>query len=514
MNNMNNRHERTIADRIRAALAALPERALAALALRAARRAKALGLARRLADGTLAAIPLSLTPEVLPRAALEARGRDARLLLSAASKLVLTEPALRARLAAHLPPFEREALEQRFSDAGRLAIARVDWFFEGPAHAGRHFALELNATIPAMEAYSDVAVRAVAETLAPKNTERIAALSGRNSDELLASLQARDAELGRAPATRAVLVHRPGDSQLPELGALVARWRELGVDARTVEVGDYALEPGTLVYRHIFGHRIAEGSAFAAAARAPREHRLWNPIAAHLELKVLMAELSAATAGDAEARAAAAGLTPDELACAHRTLPWTRPLARGATLGPDGARVDDLVRYVREHAKSLVLKTSAGYGGKGVVIGPVAATAAGREACAHFVAAGVEPTWENVVDAAAAQPADTWVVQRFVTSVPSRHLLVSADDGVAQWAQGEGGQPGLPGGRWGAGALHWGDVFVDASSYTGLGDGFVPGGGVCRFASGHIVNIVGGGGVAPLITEDAAALLLEELSAS
>ena len=54
------------------------------------------------------------------------------------------------------------------------------------------------------------------------------------------------------------------------------------------------------------------------------------------------------------------------------------------------------------------------------------------------------------------------------------------------------------------GATSWEDVFVDASTYTATGAYDVPGGGVARWARVGVVNIVGGGGVAPLIRTDVA----------
>jgi hypothetical protein len=56
------------------------------------------------------------------------------------------------------------------------------------------------------------------------------------------------------------------------------------------------------------------------------------------------------------------------------------------------------------------------------------------------------------------------------------------------------------------GALH-----VDISTYASLIEGVPTGGSVCRAAPGRVVNIVGGGGVAPLYSED---VLREALDAS
>ncbi|MFL5421063.1 MAG: hypothetical protein ACJ79Y_09890 [Myxococcales bacterium] len=55
-----------------------------------------------------------------------------------------------------------------------------------------------------------------------------------------------------------------------------------------------------------------------------------------------------------------------------------------------------------------------------------------------------------------------------------------------------------------------GPLHLDISTYASLVPGVPEGGSVVRGASGRVVNIVGGGGVAPLLPED---VLLEALDA-
>jgi len=83
--------------------------------------------------------------------------------------------------------------------------------------------------------------------------------------------------------------------------------------------------------------------------------------------------------------------------------------------------------------------------------------------------------WADLVERAADDP-NVWVVQELVAPVPARHLLVAG------------------------GAPEWHDVFVDINAYACLGVDARPRGGVCRASSSKIVNIAGGGGVAPLVT--------------
>ena len=51
-------------------------------------------------------------------------------------------------------------------------------------------------------------------------------------------------------------------------------------------------------------------------------------------------------------------------------------------------------------------------------------------------------------------------------------------------------------------------LHLDISTYASLIPGVPDGGSVCRAAPGRVVNIVGGGGVAPLFAEDVLADLL------
>ena len=114
-----------------------------------------------------------------------------------------------------------------------------------------------------------------------------------------------------------------------------------------------------------------------------------------------------------------------------------------------------------------MLKKSHDYGGKSVVIGRDAGPAGFRTALA----------------AARRDQPGSWVAQELIDSpATDRFFAVHV--------------PGEPV-RSGRGALH-----VDISTYASLVEGVPIGGSVCRAAPGRVVNIVGGGGVAPLYQED------------
>jgi hypothetical protein len=172
-----------------------------------------------------------------------------------------------------------------------------------------------------------------------------------------------------------------------------------------------------------------------------------NPVNGMLEAKALFARLS--EAADDGAMAALAGLDPVELAAARR-MPWTR------LHSPE--TVDRLIAG----RVGFVLKRSWDYGGKSVHLG-----------------AETEPAaWERVVrDAAADRRAGGFVAQEriFAARRPATRITPSG--------------------------LEPGSLYRDISTYSGLLP-VHPGGSVVRAAASPVVNILGGGGLAPVIPAD------------
>src|SRR5205814_1464434 len=130
--------------------------------------------------------------------------------------------------------FEREALAASWAEAEHLATARIDYLVDA---TGQPRALEVNATIPAMQGYSDIVADAFLRevgSLGRVDAARAGALldeSGRNADQLRASLLAHYQRLlGRSPERppNIAIVAREGDSQIGELRYLARRWTELG----------------------------------------------------------------------------------------------------------------------------------------------------------------------------------------------------------------------------------------------------------------------------------------------
>jgi hypothetical protein len=60
-----------------------------------------------------------------------------------------------------------------------------------------------------------------------------------------------------------------------------------------------------------------------------------------------------------------------------------------------------------------------------------------------------------------------------------------------------------------AGGVDARDLYVDLSAFTNLGEAPRPSGGAVRASESRIVNILGGGGLSPLVREDVLARLLD-----
>jgi hypothetical protein len=422
-------------------LAAMPAVKRDELARLAQERASELGLLRGAQP-----IPLVLSPVALPREELSALGRAARLVVSALVKvcreLIEGSPPRARLLFQHLSPLEQEVLRTRWREAEELLIGRVDWFVD---RAGRPRALEVNATIPAMPVYSDAAALGWLEAWAPAQAEELFAKSHSNAAWLADGLLQAARRAGRKVPLRVQLLHREGDPQRSELVVLSQLLLRRGcAEARPCTPGEVKLDgaPDRVLYRHLFARYVEPGTPLARAFLDPARHGMWNRVDGWLETKGLLAELSL--------RAGSPALSTEEREAVRSLVPWTRLLddASDAELGT---------------GEGYILKRSHDYGGKSVVIGREKGAAAFQEALA----------------AARRDPPGSWVAQELVDSPAlDRFFALHA--------------PGEPV-RAGRGPLH-----LDISTYASLIEGVPDGGSVCRGAPGRVVNIVGGGGVAPL----------------
>jgi len=344
-----------------------------------------------------------------------------------------------------------------------------------------------------MQAYSDIAAHTFLEVVgeawrAPAHTvARWQADNGSNALALYRALLAGYAKVrpGQTPE-RIALLSRRNDAQLTEQHALCARFRAWGADADVVHpdqlsgadavrAGDKAYD---LVYRHLFVRRLEEadlpGADYVKALLAePNGTRavVLNPPATQVEVKAVFALLSQAV--EDAALAQEAGLTADELAAVAEAVPWTRWL-----------RGEALEKQVAAAPERYVLKRSWDYGGRAVFVGATRGTPGFDERVKAAYGAALD--WPALCARTAAdEVGGGFVVQELVPLAPEAHLLCEGD------AQREA------------------SLYVDFSAYASVGlDAQPTWGGVCRGSASHIVNIVGGGGVLPLIAEEVAAALL------
>jgi hypothetical protein len=429
----------------------------------AAERAWAGGMTVLRPDGSVVPIPLVAEPEVLSREALAAAAREAQLILSGAVKLaraLLASGDARDR-AALVEPFsglEAEAMGRLFEAPLPVMVARVDFLV--PADGGAPRALELNATIPAMPAYADLAAHAWISAaarergLSPRAERALLARCGSHMERLREALVAvHRARGGTRERPSIAVVSRPGDAQVGELRRLVAHLRQMGHAAEHLVPETCEPERWDVLYRHVWAHRVDPAAPFARALRDPVKYPLVNPVNGMLEAKALFARLS--ECAEDGALAARAGLDEAERAAAGR-LPRTRRL--DAALAP---------RLLAER-EAWVLKRSWDYGGKSVHLGGELSPQA----------------WAKAVEDALVDARGGGFVAQERIFAARRPATRITPEGITR-----------------------GELYRDLSTYCGLGPSR-PDGSVVRAAASPIVNILGGGGLAPVVPADVAEVLL------
>ncbi|MGO9829322.1 MAG: hypothetical protein ACLPJH_04225 [Myxococcaceae bacterium] len=455
------------------------------------------GLAVTRPDGSTQPIPVGATPVVLAEKEVRARREVAARLASAGFKMAqaVVQSPERGWLLDSLGPVERRLVQEASPALFGLAIARVD-FFAGHTLA----ALELNATIPAMPGYSDVAAAGYLEAageLAGLDAGwrgHLKTLNGSNVAALYQALVDAFARVrGKGQPERMAVLCRRADAQLTEVAYLVERFGALGTETHLVYPDELSGSGAVLaqgrrfdcVYRHLFLRRLEDGThpwleAFFAAPQRFGAVLLNGP-AAHVETKANFALLSRALVEPGLATLAA--LSDDELACVRDYVPWTRLLLPGPAVDPDGKAVSSLVARVAAEPSRFVLKRAWDYGGKTVFVGSHAHESGFAErARAAF---GQPLDWPAVVAAASIDTrGGGFVVQQRVEVPLERHLIAT--------------ERGLQEAR----------LFVDYSAFCSVGlDTQPPWGGVVRASASPIVNILGGGGVLPVLTTEVATAL-------
>jgi hypothetical protein len=446
--------------------------------------------------GETKAIPITATPYIIDENELKRRQEIAAQLASATLKMAnlsLHDAALRPFVFDGLSPLEKSLAEATFKNLNTLVTTRVDFFLGESLQA-----LEVNATIPAMQGYSDIAANTFLEVAGRHfgaNAQITSGWIGKNGSNALALLRSLISGFAqikpKEPLERIALLCRRNDAQITEQKYLSDRFREFGMDAEVVHPDELSGEDHVeargktfqLIYRHVFVRRLEEpnfpGAEYVSQLlREPNGTRvvILNPPASHVEVKAVFALLSK-TLEDKELMKRA-GLSPSEMQAIESSVPWTR-IFKGS----------ELLGQISNLPEDFVLKRSWDYGGRAVFIGKTVGTPGFSER--SKAAYGADLSWEELCQRAEADTVGGgFVVQRLIDLPTTPHMLC---EGSLQTPT---------------------DLFVDFSAYASVGlDKQPTWGGVCRGSISHIVNIVGGGGVVPLITSTVAKSLYQSFLA-
>ncbi|MCL2011709.1 MAG: hypothetical protein FWG75_02820 [Cystobacterineae bacterium] len=438
-------------------------------------------------SGAQRPIALSMSPMVVSEVTLQKCLKLSHHLMSAGLKMAyaLQNSSPLERIWKALSPLERSLMRPRPMPV--LATTRVDCW----PSATRLWALELNATIPAMQAYSDIAA---AQTIAahaqrlhlhPDTLAKLQEENGSNARALWEGLLAAYAcyRPQQQPQRMGILCRR-NDAQLTELLHLQRAFSSFGLETDLLHPEQLEAKEGfwakgkfyDLVYRHLFVHRLEEkreGHALLqyllgkANGESPLCSVVLNPPVAPVELKATFALLSESV--DNEALALLAQLSPEEREAIALQVPWTRLFDEKT-----------LVEPVQQNPERYVLKKNGSYGGKAVFIGADRFEKDFAERCQQLF--GKPLSWEELCQHAFESQEDGgYVVQQAIENSPQMHWLCTPAEVFS-----------CP-------------LYVDFSLYTSVGIQPLPHwGGVCRGSNSRVVNIQGGGGLVPLLREEVA----------
>lgn len=434
---------------------------------------------------TFRLIPASFRPLILEDDLWMRTVSDCRHVLVALKKISAWlrkegKDGLAGRLFGAFGVLEQEAAWGRLGSHDELATVRFDFFFEGDDLR----VLEVNSTIPAMQAYSDMVRQAYSEALALERMSLPLTKRSNGSDLLLSLCRHYQLTGAKKLHPRIGIIARSGDSQIAELRWLQTAWQRDGHEVILGTPEDVTLKAGVvhireipvdLVYRHIFAYRLDPKSAFAEACRHSHQYRVFNSISAHLEAKGVLAEMS--RVADDEQLSEAALLTSEEIEAVRRRVPWSRVVRPRHDIGPSGEHLDDLLTFLKSAGRrNIVLKSSLGYGGHGVIIGADFETVETQSRVQALMSISQHVTWESFVDFCSRPGGDLWVAQRLIQGKKWQHDYFT--DGVVKKDEND---------------------FIDCSLFGGMFDEMTVPGGAVRFSRDQIVNLGRGGGLAPFM---------------
>lgn len=428
-------------------------------------------------EGHWKPIPVSYSPTIVSKEDWSQLAADARLILGVfprvlawiVQKATSDDPGivLLGKMFGGLSNFESEFISLEPDQQWGHVTIRMDLYW----HRGEIKIIEVNCTIPAMQAYS----RNVYNSWRAAGGQPGSAQSPDNVSELLQSIVHRyRLDGGMLSRPRIAILHRAGDSQIGELIWFEKTWTELGYQTIRVtpdqlaRVGDVWLahnQPCDIVYRHIFASKLAETS-FADCLKKNKQHHIYNPVSAHYESKGFLALVSHIAADEDLARQV--GFSSNEVLAIEQRVPWTRVM--GGSFG--SVSTENLERRL----EGIVLKRSVGYGGHHVLMGDSwfsnetqhkLQTLTGNPGIIDFATFA---SWCQTDDS-------LWIVQERMSGA-RRRTDVLTPTGVESW-----------------------DAWYDASIFLNTGDQPVCLGGVSRIAKSPVVNIGTGGGLAPFLID-------------
>lgn len=144
------------------------------------------------------------------------------------------------------------------------------------------------------------------------------------------------------------------------------------------------------------------------------------------------------------------GMTPEQLYAVFTHVPWTRRVQEGRTTDPEGKTVD-LVPWLRQNRRNLVMKPNDEYGGKGIFVGWEA----------------TEKEWDDAIEVALSH----WYLAQTRVEVAREHFPYYDGEKVI-----------------------WGEYTVDLDPFVFNGnvDGLLT-----RLSATALCNVTAGGGVTP-----------------
>ncbi len=429
-------------------------------------------------------IPAALSPVFVSKQDWQSLTNDARNILSAFPILHkwLQQPAqkdLFSLLYDKLAPVDKAGAIIPSQDSWGHATIRLDLFW----HEDKLKVIEANCTIPAMQAYSDLILEAWFEA------GGISEKPQKNSSELLKSLIALyHRDHGSDKPMSIAILHRPGDSQLAELLHYERTWPlELPKGSQVVRVhpedltgSDHKIliqktgQSIDLIYRHCFGWRLSDHESLKSAILDYRKAHIYNPLSAHYEVKGFLALLSYVAQDENLARSI--GLSSVQIGAINLRVPTTRILSSNLTQ----ALTENLTLTSDVFSKNIhqyVVKNSLGYGGHQVFMGSEWYEPSVQQKLGSMLNSPSHPISPKIFfEWIQTKSTDLWIIQDRMSGRRHQTKLVHSDDSISEI-----------------------NGFVDASIYLNTGTSAICSGGVSRIATGPVVNIGTGGGLAPLI---------------